>query len=397
MPCDIVPVKAFQSTALNSKINTFTDVADRVLRSLGAPLNKIEATADMLFENISQATEMFSKYAGYTQEYLVCDTRLYEPGRGIRMDVLLTQYEERNRSAFQRDLIYTKDRYLFKKDIDKQVFLQIGVLSTIFANGIQANDVVDVDRVDSDYVSITYRGKTTPVVPLGDKSFLETICQNDPSLSDDIIQIPENEITIEGDYSGVLKGQKYKYFDYDLMNYRKCSAVTDFRATGDSLVFLSDNLNSVGALMAQPGMANSLGQFGFDLVSFHMLKSWMETREKVLQTRIQWKFDDRTQYLRLFPQPKENYIGLVECYVEKPLRDIVKEPWVQQYALALTKIQVAHVRGRYQNLSLLGGGTINYQDVMNSGVKEKETLEKQLYEGSSPGLGEAAPPRFFLR
>jgi len=88
--CLITPISAFQSTNLNSKIDSFQRLADRIVRSIGAPLISVEIHQDQIFEAISMACEMFSKYAGYTKEYLIINSALYERGRGIRLDHLYT-------------------------------------------------------------------------------------------------------------------------------------------------------------------------------------------------------------------------------------------------------------------------------------------------------------------
>src|SRR6056300_563915 len=90
MACNITPVSAFQTTNLNSKINTYSRLADRIVRALGAPLIKIELHQDQLFENISIAVEMYTKFAGYTAEYLAFDSNLYEKNVGLRLDHLFT-------------------------------------------------------------------------------------------------------------------------------------------------------------------------------------------------------------------------------------------------------------------------------------------------------------------
>ena len=88
--CEISPVSAFQSTNLNSKIETFGDLGDRIKRSLGYPLITLEIHQDQLFQNIQIAAEYFTKFAGYTKEYLIFDSRLYDKNRGIRLDELFT-------------------------------------------------------------------------------------------------------------------------------------------------------------------------------------------------------------------------------------------------------------------------------------------------------------------
>ena len=102
----------------------------------------------------------------------------------------------------------------------------------------------------------------------------------------------------------------------------------------------------------------------------------------------------------MYPQPDASnngvtYFGVIQCYVERPLRDIIKEQWVYQYALALSKMSVATVRSKYSGTSLFGGGSINGTDMMSQGISERDKLEQKLYEGA-PGLGDAEPPMFFL-
>jgi len=91
MSCEnLMPVSAFQNTNLNNKMDSFDKLAQRIVRTLGAPLVSVEISQDQLYDNISQACEFFSKYAGYTKEYLVIDSSLYERGRGIPIDKLYT-------------------------------------------------------------------------------------------------------------------------------------------------------------------------------------------------------------------------------------------------------------------------------------------------------------------
>ena len=76
--CEVKPISAFQSTNLNSKIESFQALGQRILYSLGHPSINIEVHPEALYENISLATEFFTKFAGYTEENIVFDSRLYE-------------------------------------------------------------------------------------------------------------------------------------------------------------------------------------------------------------------------------------------------------------------------------------------------------------------------------
>ena len=65
-------------------------MADRIRMSLGAPMVNIEIHDNQIFDNIGIACEMFTKYAGFTEEFLVFDVSKYEKGKGIRMDALFS-------------------------------------------------------------------------------------------------------------------------------------------------------------------------------------------------------------------------------------------------------------------------------------------------------------------
>ena len=90
LACNIKPLSAFLSTNLNSKIKTYDQLGDRIKRSLGYPLISLEIHTDQLRQNVQIAVEYFTKYAGYTREYLIFDSDMYETNKGIRLDFLYT-------------------------------------------------------------------------------------------------------------------------------------------------------------------------------------------------------------------------------------------------------------------------------------------------------------------
>ena len=178
------------------------------------------------------------------------------------------------------------------------------------------------------------------------------------------------------------------------IDYRKVVNVIDFEegsTTGINTLFTLEQ-----TLAQQTYFSYALGNYGFDLVSWYALKEFVDTREKMLATRRDIKFDPRTQYLVMHPQPqKSRFYGVVSCYVERPIRDIIKEQWVYEYALCLTKITIGRVRSKFTGVSLLGGGTLNY-DLLQEGLADKKELEKLLMEGASTGFGDSDPVMFFV-
>ena len=113
---------------------------------------------------------------------------------------------------------------------------------------------------------------------------------------------------------------------------------SDFYASGD-------------ARLQQTYFSYALGKYGFDLVSWFTLKNWLDTRRKLLSQDYYYRFDDRNQSMYLTPEPgagksRTHFYGIVGAYVERPVKDIVREAWVYQYALALTKINIGRIRGK---------------------------------------------------
>jgi hypothetical protein len=277
---------------------------------------------------------MFTKYAGYTREFLVFDSKLYELNKGIRLDVLFSLSKEFNAQLKMKDV-----------PEDVRAAYTIGKM----------------------------------VIGQPDKPYVYQVAGRDENDTKETLSLLNS-------------------YDYLCKDYRKVIAVLDFEegsTTGVNTLFTIEQ-----TMAQQTYFSYAMGNYGFDLISWYVLKNWLDTREKVLALQKEVLFDERTQYLRIMPQPGQgsssHYWGVVSCYVERPLTDIIKEPWVYQYATALTKIGVGNIRGKVTNAALFGGGSINYNDLLSQGLAEKKELETMLYSGATPGMGDAEPVMFFV-
>ena len=341
--CEVLPVSAFQSTNLNNKLETFSDLGDRIKRSLGYPLITLEIHQDQLFNNIQIAVEYFSKFAGFTKEFLIFDSQLYEKNKGIRLDHLftlakagLTDAQKVSNSPVWPGADFTVEIpqavYISTSAVNSSIFSSSSSLSSVFVSGLEEFEIVDKTL----YSSITSYNVSLSSV------FKESV-QRGVSL--------QSQDTTADEYSNV--------FDYDVMDYRKVISVIEFEEGSNQGVNTLFTLEQT--LAQQTYFSYAMGNYGFDLVSWYTLKEWLDTREKLLAIRRDLKFDERTQYLQMYPQPgSSRFYGVISCYLERPIRDLVKEQWVYEYALALSKITIGRVRGKFSGLSLLGGGTLNF-------------------------------------
>lgn len=270
---NVLPRYTSGSTNFNSVITSYDALAQRIRRQMGEPLVNVEIANEQIYDNIAQAMEFFTKYAGYTEEFLVFDSTKYTRGVGMDVATLINQTPE------------------------------------------------------------MYKSQT-------------------PNLS-----------------AG---------YDYDLNSYRRvldCFSFTYGETTGINTLFTLEQ-----AMAQQIYSSYMIGNFGFDLVSWEILKGFIDTRTKVLAMTPHFRFDPKNQILRIIPEPipEQTYIGIVGCYIERPVKDLINERWIYRYALALSKITVGNVRGKYGGTNLFGGGQVNYSDFMSQGITERDTLEQEL-------------------
>lgn len=114
-------------------------------------------------------------------------------------------------------------------------------------------------------------------------------------------------------------------YDYDLMDYRKVVSVNEYNE--GSSTAMTSLFSFESALASQTYFTYQFSLRGFDMVSWYSMHEWRKTREKMLATKRTWKFDNQTQYFTISPQPQPNqrFFGVINCYIEKPLRTVIKE------------------------------------------------------------------------
>jgi len=379
MSCSITPITAFQSTNLNSRIDSYSRLADRIVRMLGAPLISVETHQDQIFEAIAISCEMFTKFAGYTKEYLVFDSNLYERGKGIRLDYLytlsntnLTNTQVDNHTTLSTSTSpYVNDHdpvYVTLSTIPGSYFSSSSALSSIFSDDLRANQILD-------------------------KEIRDLVINHNASLSALFQQSDIQKYSLRGEKDALPNTPINKMFDYDLMDYRRVISVTDFEEGSTSGI---NTLFTIEQTLAQQTyFSYAMGNYGFDLISWYTLKEWLELREKLLSTRRSFDFDERTQYLRMYPEPNDStrFWGVLACYVERPIRDVIKEIWVYKYTMAQIKVLVGTIRGKIP-VTMFGGQIFN-ANLLEQGLAEMKELEQQLFTASA-GYGDADPTVFLV-
>lgn len=373
--CEVKPVQAFLSTDLNNKNKTFDDVANKIMRFLGWPVVSIELHRDQVYEAISLAVEFFMRYSGYDREVLVFDSNIYERDRGLRIDKLCTIAS--NKAAYAAGINPRLLNQTYNKTIEipERVYTATAdipgsALPAKWNAGLKNFDIVTAE----DYDIIT--------------SYDQNLCE--------FFEISkDSNKTINGEKALIQPDQFQNAFDYDLMDYRKVKEVISYNES--STRSLTSLFSFESALAAQTYFMYQFQQKGFDLLSYHTLHEFMETRRRTLALDRTFNFDPYTQYFTLSPQPRDgfNFYGVIQCYVEWPLNRVLSEPWIFKYALAQCQYILGSIRGRFGQVQLAGGGSFaDNLSYKNDAMQMIEKLEKELIEGTA--FSSKTGPLFFV-
>lgn len=139
----------------------------------------------------------------------------------------------------------------------------------------------------------------------------------------------------------------------------------------------------------------------FDMLSFHMVSSYMKELEKLFATNIMYQWNERTRELKMYQNFLARERVLIDATVERTEQDIIVDRelrlWIIQWCLVEAKLILSQVRGKYQNLPGPNGSTaLNTQDLINQSQQEKDKLLEQLSDMSMQGIGEIGLRSHFI-
>lgn len=412
--CNMKPLEAYMSTDLNNKNKTYDDISERILHFFGYPAVSVsDLHRNQIYDAISMAVERFYKHAGVVKEYLILDSRLYEQNHGIPIDKLCTisgiisrpdDYATK-RSAergpeqtvkvpdevyITKDYIYKNDYYLSKSDYE------------LLHKAVEEKDKPEIDMLYA--MSQKYPDGIEPLSIISEKLYKYLVTKRKYNTEmfkkskDTVFTLggERQELHTETDLGREREPLQYnKMFDYDILDYRKVVSVVNYSESGVSSITSLYNFDT--SLAQQFFYTNQFNHRSFGLTTWYALHEWRNLYEKMLAVKRGWSFNKDTQYLTLTPQPRmgERFFGIVECWVERPLKDVLKEPWVFDYALAVCKEMLGRVRSKWgDSVQMLGGGSLTGNALAQEGVnKQKELLDELI---KNQAYGAMHKPRFFV-
>lgn len=110
-----------------------------------------------------------------------------------------------------------------------------------------------------------------------------------------------------------------------------------------------------------------------------LFKQYEETFERVSSRNGGWEFLEDSHTIKLYPTPQMEG-GMVSVHYLQRKKDWSQvHQWMNEYALALSKIMIGRIRSKFTNIVSPGGGvSLDGQNILTEGLEEKKQLEKDL-------------------
>jgi len=132
--------------------------------------------------------------------------------------------------------------------------------------------------------------------------------------------------------------------------------------------------------------------FGGGLTTFEMGMQYLELMHAELEAKFSLDFNKYTHTLYIYPRPVIPMVGILEAWTkyvpaENEKSTLYDEWWVKEYALALTKIILGRIWGKYTGMVIPGGAHLDAGTILAEGNAEKKDLEDKLIGMEAEPLG----------
>lgn len=155
------------------------------------------------------------------------------------------------------------------------------------------------------------------------------------------------------------------------------------------------------------GNRNVIGKQGYDLVTYHMARSFVEHSKKMLRY-VTYQFNPKTQYLKITPEPRSTASDSLSCctgaginpmltqcymvgvYLEPQVQTILSSYFIKEYVLALAMVTLGRIRSTFGGVTLYGGATLTGDQLVQQGQEKVDKLLAELRDE----MRYSAPPAF---
>lgn len=163
------------------------------------------------------------------------------------------------------------------------------------------------------------------------------------------------------------------------LNYHKITQILQIHRLPSAFLTAVGSSQIYGQLVLQ-----QLYRAGsFDLLSYHMVASYIEQMEHMFAAKISFTWNERSRELTIYNVSGRNEIVLIECAIERTENDLLTdrrtEDWVRRWACAEARERLADIRGKFTSLPGAGGGiSLNVADLLQKATEDKERCMKDI-------------------
>lgn len=159
--------------------------------------------------------------------------------------------------------------------------------------------------------------------------------------------------------------------------------------------FGGNDIFAMGALQQMYGMGS------FDILSYHLVSSYIEELETLFANRIMFQWVEPSRELKMMQNFAYKESVLIDASIERTDQDLLTDRetalWLKNYALASCKLMLSQVRGKFQQLPGPNGATaLNTQDLISQAQSEMELLKTELEDMAMQNLEEYGMRTHFL-
>lgn len=148
-----------------------------------------------------------------------------------------------------------------------------------------------------------------------------------------------------------------------------------------------------GSLAGGIGNVNGYGyNFGGGFITFHMANEFLQMARRLSGNNPDFSFDRLHQKLILYPEPRflhqklrkwKRWI-LLTCEIEPTLEELYGNNYLKRIVLAKAKILLGTIRSKFQNVQLVGGGSID-TSIKEEGQAELDKILEEIRNAESKG------------
>lgn len=133
------------------------------------------------------------------------------------------------------------------------------------------------------------------------------------------------------------------------------------------------------------------GHSPMELITWELAQEYIDLMRERIAAKFFVNYNKFTREIKFTPKPTAALTGILEVYSywnHNATTTIYNEVFVKGYSLALTKMVVGAIWGKYMGMPLPGGGTLNGDGLKAEGEREKDYWLEQIinYEGEPLGF-----------